>query len=148
MNYLVCVDLSNYSLEGFKDLLSHVQFNKSDKVTFVHCFETQYFAGDFYLSYFPAESEIPEIEKSISSLLAEMAKDICASSDATIESKCLVDSDSKQAIVDFINDNQIDCTYLLTRGLHGLEGLFSSSFAEYLVRRAPCELRILRGPSK
>ena len=61
-----------------------------------------------------------------------------------IISKCMLVSFPKESLANYARDNQIDTMVIGTRGKHGISGLFSSSFAEYMIRHASCELRIIR----
>lgn len=142
---MICVDVTNESINSFKGQLKNYDWSRWDEVHFVHGFETQVYADTFYFASYPLESQMDDIEKSVATLLQGLSKELIPSDyKGKVIGKCLFANSSKIALKEYAQENSIDEMMIETRGKHGFSGLFSSSFAEYMVGHAPCRLMILR----
>lgn len=50
----------------------------------------------------------------------------------------------KEKVIEYLKEVKADLVITATRGKHGIEGLFSSSFTDHLVKHAPCNVLTLR----
>lgn len=142
---MMCIDLKNESVDLFLKDIKKTDWKDINEVHFVHGFQLQYYADTFYFTSYPLESQYAEIEQSVMQVLRPLedaVKDL--NSEVKSFTKCMIASSPKESLIDYAKKNAINSMVIGTRGKHGIEGLFSSSFAEYMVRHAHCELRIIR----
>jgi nucleotide-binding universal stress UspA family protein len=144
-NLMVCVDLSNESVDLIKKDLSKRNLESYDEIHFIHGFQVQVYADSFYFCTYPQESEYTKIESSVVDVLKTIEKEIGENlQNKKVINKCLISRDPRESVIEYVNEQKIDRMYIATRGKHGIAGVFSSSFAEHMVRHAPCELIIVR----
>ncbi len=139
---MLCIDLNNESLEVFKESFKKEQWGDVQEYHLVYSVQLQVYADTFFLTSFPDESQHKDIEASVQEVISNLKKEILP--DANCKIKCLFSSSPKAAMAEYAKNNNIDEMVIGTRGKHGVAGVFSSSFAEYMVRHAPCQLRIIR----
>lgn len=142
---LACIDLNNKSIELLKNNLKEWDWQNIEEVHFVHGFQIQTYSDLFYLNSYPAEDQFDAIENSVKGVLKVLEDEVLdINKDVSIFTKCLIANSPKEILVEYAQERQIDIMVIGTRGKHGVAGLFSSSFAEYMVKHAPCELKIIR----
>lgn len=142
---MVAVDLSDHSINLLKDKLSKRDWSGVSEVHLVHGFQLQIYADNFYFTAYPMEDQYEEVKKSVDELLNNLASEVFKGDGGPkIVNDCVISSSPTKDLCDYAKDKKIDEMIIGTRGKHGISGLFSSSFAEYMVRHAPCELHILR----
>ncbi len=142
---MICADLKTQSLDTLSSRLKKENWQGVGEIHLVHSFEKHVYAGEFFISSFPNETQYPEIEESVLEVLTKLEHDIFRpDNQIPIIKKCLISSNAKDNINHYAMENNIDEMYVATRGMHGIAGLFTSSFAEYMIRHSQCELHILR----
>ncbi|HAZ13839.1 MAG: hypothetical protein A2X86_14410 [Bdellovibrionales bacterium GWA2_49_15] len=145
MKVILCADLTEQSLNGLADFASTPYFDKATEIHITHGFETKVYAGEFYAQYYPTEQQFPEIEKSAIELMRNaLAKPFSAKSKEDIYYHCLFSPSRKEVITNYANTLKANLVVVATRSLTGLKGVFSFSFAEYMIRHAPCDVLILK----
>lgn len=142
---MVCIDLNNESLEVYKKQNNNIGWGHFDEIHLVHSFQRQIYTDNFCLTSYPSDDQFNDIEKSIVDTLEKISSEIIPDKfkGKTI-CKCLLSNLQKKSLVDYATENDIAQMLIATRGKHGIEGIFSSSLAEYMVRHAPCGLKIIR----
>ena len=144
-NLMVCVDMSEKSLEVLEKSLKELDLDQFENIYYVHGFERTTFVDTFYLATHPMDENFPAIEKSIVETLKGLDEKVRHGSDLKNGYySAFLSSFPKDVMCDFAKDKKIDQMIIATRGRSGIKGLFSSSFAEHMVRHAPCRLLILR----
>jgi len=141
-NIVLCASLNDPSL----DLLGTLKGSdiiKDANVHIIHCFEVQLYTADFAPYVYPTEEKYPELEEA-SQLILNPLKEKLASDCSSVNSKVFFSQSPKQKIKEYLQEVNADMVVVATRGKHGIEGLFSSSFAEFLVKFSPCDVHILR----
>lgn len=141
-NVVLCASLNDPSL----DLLATLEGSeliKGANVHLIHCFEVQLYTADFAPYIYPTEEKYPELEEA-SQVILKPLKDKLSKDSNSIESKVFFSQSPKQKIKDYLKEINADLVVVATRGKHGIDGLFSSSFAEFLVKFSPCDVHILR----
>ena len=142
---MVCVDLTDRSIDLYKKQLKEWNWDEWDEVHFVHGFRSQVYADNFYFSAFPTELQVGSIEESVQSVLDGLGSYfVDGGFKGKVVCKCIVSHNPKGSLRNYADENDIYQMLIETRGKHGLEGLFSSSFAEFMVRHAPCRVLVLR----
>ncbi|MFT6068985.1 MAG: nucleotide-binding universal stress UspA family protein [Bacteriovoracaceae bacterium] len=142
---LVAVDLNDDSMKLIKRSLKKRNWSDVEEVHLVHGFQLQVYADNFLFAAYPMEDQYDQVKKSVSGLFGELVSGAFKDGNKPkVIKECLITTGPTQAIVDYATENSIDEMIIGTRGKHGFEGLFSSSFAEHMVRHAPCDLFICR----
>lgn len=141
---VVCVSLHDESIDLLKSL-KNFDWKESDTVHFVHCFKKELFTNDFTPYTYPSEEDYDEINQSIKEILTNLGKEVIGN--FPVKQKIyqsFVSYSPKDRITDYLKESKATLAIVATRGKHGIEGLFSSSFAEHLIRFSPSDLYILR----
>jgi nucleotide-binding universal stress UspA family protein len=142
---MVCIDLNDQSLIFFSTSMESWHWEDIEEVHIVHGFRVQSYPDTFYYSTYPLESDYENIRETILSKLFTLEEQINKlNNKVKVKIKCLITASAKKTLCQYAREEKITSMVIKTRGSHGIIGLFSSSFAEYMVRHAPCELRILR----
>ncbi len=143
---MVCVDLTNESLDLLKQDIKKKSWSDVDEVHLIHGFWLQSYVDSFHYTSYPPENLYGDIEQSVIEVFKPLENKLLKSNNKIkVISKCIIASSPKESLVSYAIDKKINSMLIGTRGKHGIAGLFSSSFSEYMVRHAPCELRIIRG---
>ncbi|GAB4412848.1 MAG: hypothetical protein OHK0056_18230 [Bacteriovoracaceae bacterium] len=143
-NVVLCASLNEESIDLLKTLKGSPLLN-GNKIHLVHCFEIQVYTSDFSPFIYPTEDKYHEIESACLKILDNLASEICTADQMkNVEKHVYFTQSPKQKIRDYLKEKKADLVVVATRGKHGIEGLFSSSFAEHLVKYAPCDVHILR----
>lgn len=140
-NVVICVSLNDESLDNLAQLKGD-QILKDAKVHLVHCFEIQVYTSDFSPYIYPTEEKYPEIEAASLKILDSLQERLGL--EEKVEKKCFFSQSPKQRLKEYLEESKADLCVVATRGKHGIQGLFSSSFAEHLVKYSPCDLHIKR----
>ena len=144
-NILVNIDLKDQSITPLKQYFETLNWETVGSIHFVHSFQKQVYADNFYFTSYPNENEFEKIEESANEFLKGIAKDLIPEKyNHLVSTQCLISHTPKKAVVEYADKNNIQNMVIITRGLHGIEGVFASSFAEHMIRHAHCELTILR----
>ena len=142
-NIVICAALNDESLNLLRTLKDSPLLNQA-KIHCVHCFKTEVYTNEFSAYVFPSDDKFPEIEKAVVSILSSLQKDVLGVGASAGDIHCFFDHSPKQKIREYLKDIKADLVIVATRGKHGLEGLFSSSFAEHLIKYSPCDIHVLR----
>jgi len=123
--------------EGLKDL---AWLNESE-IDFVHIFKQDSYPYMIPPTIYPSKEQKVEIKKTIEEIFEGLTK--------TLDFKkktvhCTFNDNQKIGVIDYLNENNADLAIVHTREKHGIANYFSSSFTEYLIKHAPCNVLVLR----
>lgn len=136
--------LNDHSIDLLASLKGSHLLEKASKIHIVHCFEVQIYTSDLVAPYvFPTKEKFPEIEEASLKILKGLQERL-GLSDQQVELKCFFNESPKKAMIDYLSKVNADLCVVATRGKHGIKGLFSSSFAEHLLKYSPCDIHVLR----
>lgn len=141
-NIVVCVDLNEESVNVLKDLKNKMDL-KEAKVHLIHTFEIHMGSMEFASYVYPIPEQYPEIEKSVLGILDNLAKDLGLKESQVIR-HCIFAHSKEQTIREYLTEQKSDLVVVSTRGKHGIEGLFSSSLADFLCKYSPCDILVMR----
>lgn len=139
---LVCTDLNQESINTLRRL-SHDLNLKHAEVHFVHVFEIHLYNADIVPIVYPSEDQYPEIEKSAVAILKQLSDDLGIKAEHSHQ-KCFFSHSREEKINSYVKEIHADLVVVATRGKHGIEGFFSSSLADFLVKYSPCDVLVLR----
>lgn len=144
MKVLICVNLKNSCLSSFKSFFEKSGWDNINEVHFIHGFEMHIYADNFLVTRYPMKDDVDAIRTSVVTALEDISDELVKSDRVKVFHHCIVSENIKSDIVDYADENRIDEIVAVTHKKGLLEGIFSSSFAEYLVRHAHCAVTILR----
>lgn len=141
----ICVDLNETSINQIKRKLAEMSFDGVEEIHLIHAFQKQVYVDNFFFTQFPFQDQLEEVKNSVIGVLTSLEDTIEEKpTDLKIIKECLIADLPKNDIAQYVKDNKLDQLIIATRGKHGVEGFFSSSFAEYMVRHVEAELLIVR----
>lgn len=141
----ICVDLNESSVNKLKEKLAGINLADVEKVYLIHGFQRQVYVDNFFFTQFPFKEQMEEVEKSVIQVLTDIEKSLTNGNDSLeVEKKCLFSDYPKKEIADYVDEQEMDQLIIATRTKSGIEGLFSSSFAEYMLRHVKSELLVIR----
>lgn len=141
-NIVVCADLTEESITRLRDLHRDLDL-KHTKVHIIHVFEIQYYMAEFSPYVYPAEEQYNDIEKSSVAILEKLGHDMGLSSENFI-AKCFFARSVEEKVHEYLKVEKAEMAVVATRGKHGIDGLFSSSLSDFLVKYSPCDVLVLR----
>lgn len=139
---VLCVDLNQKCLDTLKTLPRSLDL-KNCMVHLVHTFEIHFYNIDLIPVVYPTEEQYPDIERSTLTILNQLAADLGLDPRNT-KAECFFTHSREEKIKEYLTTNNIDMAVVATRGQHGIEGLFSSSLADFLVKYSPCNVFVMR----
>ncbi len=142
---LICVDLQDQSTHPYQEYFKTTKLDNIDEIYIVHAFQKQIYADNFMVTTYPPTDEYDKIKSTAENFLKEIAKGMIPEQLITkTKFECLLTHTPQKDLVEYADKMQASEMIISTRGLHGIEGLFASSFAEYMIRHAHCPLTVLR----
>jgi nucleotide-binding universal stress UspA family protein len=141
-NYVLCTTLDDESLETLKKLKGDISLNDA-KIHVITIIEKQVYTVDLAPYVYPVESQYPSMESSALGLLKSVG-DALGIDQGNLVCKCFFEYDREKAVKEYLQSVHADLVVVATRGKHGLEGFFSSSFTDYLCKFSPCDVLVMR----
>lgn len=144
-NIVLFASLTDDSLSLLKKIKETSLFREACCVHLVHCFEIQTYTAEFSAYTYPAREQYPEFEEGAKNVLKVLQSNLeGAFENLSFKTTILFDSDPKHRMTEYLKEEKADLAVVATRGKHGIEGLFSSSFADHLTRYSSCDVYVLR----
>jgi nucleotide-binding universal stress UspA family protein len=120
-------------------------FSHVDCVEFVHVVKKNITPLEFGLIETPDLATYKEMVPTLEKFLRDEAKKILpADYHGKVEFKVEADFHPEEEMIDILKEDRGDLVVVATRGKHGFEGLFHSSFTDYMVKFAPCDVFVVR----
>ena len=141
---VLCATLTDQSLDLLKEL-KNSPLLEGARIHLIHCFEIQVYTNEFSPYIYPTEDKYPELTEAAKTVLQGVEDELKVGHPNTEFVKEVYFTQSpKQKMKEYLKEINADLVVVATRGKHGIEGLFTSSFAEFLVKYSPCDIHILR----
>lgn len=142
---MICVDLTDESVNLMKKRLAELDLSSFDRIVIAHGFELKVFADNFHFATYPQQDHYEEIQEEVKKTLSDfIGKALPESLQSKAVPYCVISMSPKESLAEYATEEKVDRMIIGTRGKKGVASLFSSSFAEFMVRHAPCELMIIR----
>ncbi len=115
-------------------------------VDFIHIVERKVYPADLMLAVeTPTPEEFKVLRETIidylrHQLVASLPAELRGSSKVTV----LLANDTAEELAHYLKEEKARMVVVGTRGLKGFAGLFTSSFAQHMLRNAPCDVLVLR----
>ena len=125
---------------GKKFDFSHVQ-----KIHFIHVVKKNITPLEFGLVESPDDATYREMRPTLENFLREEAKKIIPPEFLSLaDYQVTKDFHPEEELIDLLKELKATLIVVATRGKHGFEGLFHSSFTDYMVKFAPCDVFVVR----
>ena len=145
-NYVLCVQLDNECPAILNRLKSDIELRHA-KIHMVTVVEIKVYSSEFATFTYPVEAQYKEIEEAALRTLTNMQHSL-GLVDAQVEKKCFFDFEPQDRIRNYLKEVDAQLVVTASRGKHGIEGFFSSSFSDFLIKHAPCDVLVMRPKNK
>ncbi len=141
-NYVLCTSLEEESINTLKKLKNDIEL-KDTKIHVITVIEKQVYTVDLAAYIYPVEDQYPSIEASALDILKTIGQSL-GIDEKDLTCKCFIEYDREKTVKDYLDSVKADLVVVATRGKHGLDGFFSSSFTDYLCKFSPCDVLVMR----
>lgn len=144
-NIIVAMPLEEELLNPLYDWGKRFDWSEVQSVHFVHIVKKNITPLEFGLMEMPDENAYQEMVPTIEKFLKDEARKFVPPNLLNKASfHVSADFHPEDKIVEFINFLKADLIVVATRGRHGFNGLFHSSFTDHMVKFAPCDVFVVR----
>ena len=120
-------------------------FSHVEKIHFIHVVKKNITPLEFGLVESPDDATYRDMLPTLESFLKEEAKKIIPPEfQNLIDYQVTKDFHPEEELIDLLKELKATLIVVATRGKHGFEGLFHSSFTDYMVKFAPCDVFVVR----
>lgn len=142
---VIALPLEDTLLEPLHVWGNKFDFSHVESILFVHVVKKNITPLEFGLVESPDETTYEEMVPTINKFLKDEARRIIPAEFAgTIDYRVTKDFHPEEEIIDILKSVNATLVVVATRGKHGFEGLFHSSFTDYMVKFAPCDVFVVR----
>lgn len=120
-------------------------FSHVESVHFIHVVKKNITPLEFGLIETPDEGTFQDMAPALERFVQEEAKKILPPNfPGKVSMQLTKDFDPQEEVIDILKDRMATLIVVATRGKHGLDGLFHSSFTDYMIKYAPCDVFVVR----
>lgn len=144
-NIVVAVPFEDKLLAPLHHWGMNFDFTHVDSIEFVHVVKQNITPLEFGLMESPDDSTFRDMKPSIEKFLMDESKKILPPDfKGKISYIVTKNYHPEEEVINLIKRDKGSLLVLATRGKHGFDGLFHSSFADYMIKFAPCDVYIVR----
>ncbi|MFP5385501.1 MAG: universal stress protein [Bacteriovoracia bacterium] len=141
----IALPLDQTLLHPLYDWGKKFDFSHVESVHFLHVVKKNITPLEFGLIESPDDNTFQEMIPTLDRFLKEEAgKIIPPDFKGKIQFEITKDFHPEEEIIDILKRIHATLIVVATRGKHGFEGLFHSSFTDYMVKFAPCDVFVVR----
>lgn len=142
---VIAVDFNKDTIHTLQSLHKMLPVLGNAEIHFVHVFEIIVYSFDLTSRVWPLPEEQSKVEADVLSRLAKLAEEIMPKGATNkLVYKCLFDMSAKERFCEYTKQEHAGMAVVATRGKKGIQGLFDSSFAQYLCKYSPASIFVLR----
>lgn len=142
---VIALPLEDQLLEPFHEWGKNFDFSHVESIMFVHIVKKNITPLEFGLVESPDDNTYEEMVPTISKFLKDEARRIIPQDfKGKVDFKVTKDFNPEEEIIELLKRENATLVVVATRGKHGFEGLFHSSFTDYMVKFAPCDVFVVR----
>jgi nucleotide-binding universal stress UspA family protein len=120
-------------------------FSNVEEIHFIHVVKKNITPLEFGLVESPDELTYHEMIPTLDKFLrAEARKILPEDYKGKVNFLVTKDFHPEEEVIDILKESKATLIVVATRGKHGFEGLFHSSFTDYMVKFAPCDVFVVR----
>lgn len=139
---VIYTTLEEECLNNLKHLKKDLDL-KNSQIHIITIVKIQLYNFDLTPYIYPTENQYVEIENSAIEIMKGLGDSLGVGNKEIIY-KCYFEYDVKTKARHYLQEVAADLVIVSTRGKHGVQGLFSSSFADYLCKFSPCDILVIR----
>lgn len=142
---VIALPLEEELLTPLYDWGRKFDFSHVESVHFVHVVKKNITPLEFGLIESPDEGTYAEMVPTLKKFAKDEAKKILPTDyNGPVEFHITKDFHPEEEVIDLLKNLKATLVVVATRGKHGFEGLFHSSFTDYLVKFSPCDVFVVR----
>jgi nucleotide-binding universal stress UspA family protein len=142
---VIAVPLEETSLTPLHEWGKKFDFSHVESVTFVHVVKKNITPLEFGLIETPDDTTYREMVPALSKFLKDESRRIIPADFAgQVQFEITKDFHPEEEVIDILKRLKATLIVVATRGKHGFEGWFHSSFTDYMVKYAPCDVFVVR----
>jgi nucleotide-binding universal stress UspA family protein len=142
---VIALPLEDSLLEPLHEWGRKFDFTHVESIHFVHVVKKNITPLEFGLVESPDDVTYQDMVPTLQKFLKDEAKMIIpADFKGSIDFLVTKDFNPEEEMVDILKNLNATLLIVATRGKHGFEGLFHSSFTDYMVKFAPCDVFVVR----
>lgn len=146
---VIALPLEDQLLVPFHEWGKNFDFSHVESILFVHVVKKNITPLEFGLIESPDDNTYEEMVPTISKFMKDEARAILPSDfTGKIDYQVTKDFNPEEELIDILKREHATLVVVATRGKHGFEGLFHSSFTDYMVKFAPCDVFVVRPEQK
>jgi nucleotide-binding universal stress UspA family protein len=120
-------------------------FSHVESLTFVHIVKKNITPLEFGLIESPDDETYQDMVPTLSNFLKDEARKILPKDfKGEVRFEVTKDFHPEQELVEILKRLKATLVVVATRGKHGFEGFFHSSFTDYMVKFSPCDVFVVR----
>lgn len=120
-------------------------FTNVESIHFIHVVKKNVTPLEFGLVEAPDDTTYMNMVPTLDKFLRDEAKQIIpADYKGKLDYVVTKDFNPEEELIDILKNVKATLVVVATRGKHGFEGLFHSSFTDYMVKYAPCDVFVVR----
>lgn len=145
---VIAVPIEEHLLEPLYEWGRKFDFSHVESVHFVHVVKKNITPLEFGLVESPDEATYKDMVPTIEKFLKDESQKILPENfQGQVSFRVTKDFHPEEEVIDILKELKATLIVVATRGKHGLDGLFHSSFTDYMVKFAPCDVFVVRPPS-
>jgi nucleotide-binding universal stress UspA family protein len=145
---VIAVPLEDSLLTPLHEWGRKFDFSHVESIHFIHVVKKNITPLEFGLMETPDDATYKDMIPTIEKFLKDEARNILPGDyKGQIHFQVTKDFHPEEEVIDFLKELKATLIVVATRGKHGFDGLFHSSFTDYMVKFAPCDVFVVRPPS-
>jgi nucleotide-binding universal stress UspA family protein len=141
----IAIPLEEELLKPFYDWGKKFDFKEVEHLHVIHVVKKNITPLEFGLMESPDERTFKEMAPTLKKFLQDEIKKIIPDQfKGEMTYKLSSGFHPEEDMVDYLKKIEADLIVVSTRGRHGFHGLFHSSFTEFMVKFAPCDVYVVR----
>jgi nucleotide-binding universal stress UspA family protein len=141
-NYVLCTNLEAEGLKSLERVIYDLDV-KNSVIHIVRIVEIQTFGNEHYSGVYPEEKDYPALETYTYEKTFRLEEKLKLNH-AKVINKCFFEINREDKILNYLKEINADLVVTATRGKHGIDGFFSSSFTDFLCKFSPCDVLVMR----
>lgn len=148
-NITIALSVEDELLQPLYRWGSAFDFSEVKTIQLIHIIKKHVAPIEFGLMESPDEATLREMIPTFKKFLENEGQKIIPSSfKGQINYEVKSDFHPNEKIIEYLQETKTELLVLSTRGKHGLDGFFHSSFTDYMTKFAPCDLFVVRPQAK
>lgn len=141
----IAVPIEESLLGPFYEWGKNFDFSHVETVHLIHVVKKNITPLEFGLIESPDEVTYKEMEPTIEKYLKDEARKILpAEFKGRVQFHVTNDFHPEEEVIDLLKELKATLIVVATRGKHGFDSLFHSSFTDYMIKHAPCDVFVVR----